>query len=94
MSGGAFDYLHEAAGDAADLAAKRSQLDRMARRLDELPHGAPAARATRDVLAALDAAAAASEALRDVWHAVEWFDSADYGEEQTVAVLARFAGVT
>lgn len=89
MSGGSYDYLCYAAGDATDLARKREQLTWMANRLDGMGH-ILAARATRDVERFLSAAEYASEALQDVWHAVEWADSGDWSQDQVTPVVAKF----
>ncbi len=77
MSGGSYDYL---CWNTDDLCRRRGMVGAMAKRLEELGYR-DAARATRDVLYLLDGAERAGQALADVWHAVEWLDSGDYGEE-------------
>lgn len=89
MSGGSYDYLCHAAGDAADLAGKHQQMEWMASRLDGMGH-ILAARATRDVARLLDGAERTSEALQDVWHAVEWADSGDWSQDQVAPVVAKY----
>lgn len=82
MSGGSYDYLYF---HAPDLGGRRGQLEAMAERLEGLPYAAKAAAATRRILADLG-----DESLADVWHAVEWWDSADYGEEQVRDAVSKY----
>jgi len=77
MSGGSYDYL---CWNTDDLERRRGMVDAMAKRLEELGYR-DAARATRNVLYLLDGARQAADALSDVWHAVEWRDSGDYGDD-------------
>lgn len=90
MNGGSYDYLCYAAGDAARLSGRRMQIEQMASRLDSMGH-ILAARATRDIGRLLDGAERASQALEDVWHAVEWADSGDWPEDQIGPVVAKFS---
>jgi len=80
MSGGSYNYLcyGELLGD------HRGDLRAMAERLAELT---PGSRAHRDTKAILEAVDAVSDALRDVWHDVEWADSGDYGPEDAVTAI-------
>jgi hypothetical protein len=82
MSGGSYNYLSY---HAPDLGGHRHHLEAMADRLEGLPYGSKAAEATRSILAALD-----DEALANVWHAVEWWDSGDYGEDKVQAAIAKY----
>lgn len=77
MSGGSYNYLcfH---GDA--LSEHRGDLEAMARRLEGLPWAAQAAAATRECLRNLAGAEQLAAALSEVWRAVEWWDSGDWGE--------------
>jgi hypothetical protein len=64
----------------------------MARRLREfskegLSGAALAYWRTQQILKAFDAADAMAERLEGVWHAVEWYDSNDYGKDQLIAAL-------
>lgn len=84
MSGGSYDYLCDAF-DLSDLADKRHQLEAMAERLAGLPWARVPAFETRRLLDAIDRLSIRVEAakeLRKVWHAVEWWDSCDWGEDQ------------
>lgn len=82
MSGGAYDYLY---WKVPELGGHRGQLEAMAERLEGLPYAADAAAATRRILAAVN-----NEALANVWRAVEWWDSGDYGEDQVREALAKY----
>jgi hypothetical protein len=83
VSGGSYNYL--CFGDV--LGDHRGDLAAMADRLAEL---APGSRAYRHTRAILDAVNAVTEALRDVWHDVEWADSGDYGPEDAVSAIERY----
>ncbi|MFE4867721.1 hypothetical protein [Streptomyces sp. NPDC056682] len=74
MSGGSYDYLY---WQVPELGGHVGQLEAMAERLEALPYAAEAAAATRRILEAIS-----DEKLADVWRAVEWWDSGDYGEDQ------------
>lgn len=87
MSGGSYNYLCWAA-DNAELESRRSDITAMAERLEKSEYR-KAARATRDVLRLLDAAERAAHALGDVWHAVEWADSGDCGEDAVAEEVAK-----
>lgn len=74
MSGGSHNYLF-----CADITSeRRDDIARMAVRLRELGHHDAALR-TSEVLAALDVIDELQRELSDVWHAVEWVDSCDWG---------------
>lgn len=85
MSGGSYDYL---CWNTDDLGRRRGHVHAMGERLEELGYPA-AARATRDVLYLLDGAERAARALSDVWHAVEWLDSGDYGDDSARKAIAE-----
>ncbi|WP_331763094.1 hypothetical protein OG571_47195 (plasmid) [Streptomyces sp. NBC_01369] len=92
MSGGSYNYLY---CHVAGLEAQRSDLEAMRDRLAELereqvPGASKAARLTRYVLIHLDLAEAKAQELADVWHAIEWRDSGDYGDSQVEEALAKF----
>lgn len=89
MSGGSYNYLCfqlDAAGhlDLADLKA-------MADRLRELAPDAAATRATCQLYEMLSRVGDdVAGSLADVWHAVEWCDSGDWGEASVVEALATY----
>src|SRR5690242_3262703 len=86
MSGGSWNYLVW----ADDLGGRIDDLTRMAARL-EAENGPHAARATRDVIRMLNAAERiADQSLREVWRAVEWRDSSDYGPEAITEAIAEY----
>lgn len=87
MSGGSYNYLF---CHVRGLEEQRSDLEAMATRLAGLPYAQSAAEATRHVIALLDQAEAAAQALAEVWRAVEWWDSADYGEDQVREVVEEY----
>lgn len=90
MSGGSYDYLCFA--EASDVLSKQYSLRAMADRLDEVcPEAAAETRALFDGPRSLQAELEMRLArLKDLWHDVEWRDSADYGEEQLVVAVAKF----
>lgn len=83
MSGGSYDYL---CFKADDLSGRRGTVERMAQRLEGLPYASTAAADTRRILALLADAQAQAERLADIWRAVEWWDSGDYGDGGEVLV--------
>jgi hypothetical protein len=87
MSGGSYDYLY---CHVNGLEAQRGDIERMARRLEAGGYYA-AARSTRDVLRMLDAAERIAHSLHDVWHAAEWVDSCDWGEDQLLEAVEKFS---
>ena len=86
MSGGAYSYL---CFNTDELSTRRSDLESMHKRLESSGYR-EAARATREVIRSLDGAERMADALRNVWHAVEWVDSGDSGEERIVEAVAKF----
>lgn len=86
MSGGSYDYLCY----SDDLSSRRRTIKRMAERLEGLGWAPEAAEATRRVIDLLDQADAAADALREVWHDIEWWDSSDYGEGQVREEIDRY----
>lgn len=91
MSGGSFNYLCYAA-DIGTLGERRGAIEEMAQALDVYDHpaAAKAAERTRAVLLALSAADELASQLADVWHAVEWHHSSDWGEEDVIEVLQAY----
>jgi hypothetical protein len=78
MSGGSYNYLFTR---VRSLGEQRSDLERMALNLEALPWAAQAAAATRQCLTLIDEAERLADTLSDVWHAIEWWDSCDWGEQ-------------
>ncbi|WP_330172964.1 hypothetical protein OG875_04795 [Streptomyces sp. NBC_01498] len=84
MSGGSYNYLAEHL--PGDLEARRGSIEAMRDRLagleaDQVPGAAKAHRLTRYVLIHLDLAEMKAPELADIWHAVEWRDSNDWGDD-------------
>lgn len=80
MSGGSYSYLCH-----AELASNyQADLERMAERLEELKVHEAAAETRRFLLPDAD------EALRDLWHAVEWRDSLDWSDEQVAEAVDSY----
>lgn len=91
MSGGAFNYLCFV--EPGDLIGHREELQDMAESLDK--YGYPdIAQDTTKLIQKLDEIndliEQEKEALEDVFHAVEWYESCDYNKEQMIAVLERY----
>lgn len=84
MSGGSYNYLY---CHVRGLEEQRGDLESMARRLEGLPYAAAAAFETRRCLRMLDELERVAQSLSDAWHAVEWWDSCDYAEDQVRAVV-------
>jgi hypothetical protein len=92
VSGGSFDYLFLMADDAAELAKQRDRgnLAAIAKLMEGMTDGKLAARHTRAVIDLLAAAERLGVQLRDVWHDVEWWQSADYGPAQVRDALTAY----
>jgi hypothetical protein len=97
MSGGSYNYLCSAL-DLDDILNKQYDLEQMADRLEGLPEaefpGAGAAgHMTRRLLQTLKLweshAAISLGMLTDVWKAVEWWDSCDWGPDQVKEELVK-----
>ncbi len=98
MSGGSYNYLCYVQ-DLEDLVEKRHSLKEMADRLvgmDEadFPGVTAAAQETLGLLHLLRIwdthASVRIDMLTDVWKAVEWWDSADYGSDQVAEAIKDF----
>lgn len=87
MSGGSYDYLFTR---VRPLGEQRTQLEEMAVRLEGLPWAAQAAAETRRCLKMIDDAERIAETLTDVWHAIEWWDSGDWGEDGARKVVEAY----
>ena len=92
MSGGSYNYLCYD-DDLSTLSENRGRLEEMTDRLDGLPYARVAAEQTRRLLMALDLLDARirhSKELREVWQAVEWWDSCDYSESQVRDAIRKY----
>jgi hypothetical protein len=88
VSGGSFNYLCHR--DASDVFTD-DELRRMAAALSELGYSAkePAER-TMALLRKREEIQQEIDALRDVWQAVEWRESCDWGEDQMWVAIGRY----
>lgn len=91
MSGGSWDYMF--GWEAEKFIAKAGDLAGMARRLMQL--GFPDAAAAMEEFSLLVAHArmqveTRKDVLRDVMHAVEWFDSGDSGKESLAEQIRKW----
>lgn len=95
MSGGSYNYLCYAL-DLDDLISKRGDLREMADRLAGLGYAEDAAKETEELLVFLNQWSVRAEVrmkrLSDVWKAIEWWDSSDYGEDDVHEALAKYRG--
>jgi hypothetical protein len=95
MSGGSYNYLNST-WDLDDLLKKRGDLEDMSARLAGLGWAEDAARETEELLVMLRQWEIRAETrinrLRDVWKAVEWWDSNDWSEAQVREALAKYRG--
>lgn len=93
MSGGSYNYLCYAS-DLEDLVGKQQDLQEMVDRLAGLGYAQDAASESLELLLMLRQLQVHIEArmrrLKDVWKAIEWWDSSDYGEDQVKAALAKY----
>lgn len=93
MSGSSFQYL--CYQDAHKLGSGQylQELQRMHKALVAM-NATEAAQATLRVLNLLEYQQAeiekAASQMHDVWHAVEWFHSGDYGEEKCQEILEKW----
>jgi len=78
VSGGSYNYL---CYHSDSLSEHRADLASMADRLEGLPWKPDAAVATRRCLALIEEAQRLAESLSHAWHAIEWWDSGDWGED-------------
>ncbi|MER6575812.1 hypothetical protein [Nonomuraea sp. NPDC001023] len=90
MSGGSYDYMGSRAG-WCDFIHLPDTLTRMRDRLQELPYAAKAAADTQTVIDHLNAAIDQAAKLGPAWHAIEWWTSGDWGEDQAKLVVEHYA---
>lgn len=95
MSGGSYDYLCQAY-DLGDLIKKQGRLQEMADRLAGIGYATDAAKETEELVVMLRQwqvrASVRLARLADVWKAVEWTDSCDWGEAAIHKALATYRG--
>lgn len=93
MSGGSYNYLCHT-WDLSDLTQKKGDLADMFDRLAGLGYAEDAARETYTLLVQLRQFEIQTmvhvERLQDLWKAVEWWDSADTGEDSVKKALADY----
>lgn len=86
MSGGSHNYLFCA--DEGDIGQRFSALADMARDLDAIcPEAAAATRAVADYVRDVQPKI---EALKDLWYAVEWWQSGDRGRDQAEEAVTKY----
>jgi hypothetical protein len=94
VSGGSYEYI--AWKEVEALFERESVIQQMADRLAGLGYAEDAARETTELLLMIRQARVRIETrqrrLEDVWKAVEWWDSADSGEEDVKEALAVYRG--
>lgn len=91
MSGGSFDYL--CTKDYNDLCNQQAIISEMRDKLTEMGYE-DAARETESVNLIIDAFRVRMETrlkrLSNVWHAVEWYVSHDYGRDQVEKAIEKY----
>jgi hypothetical protein len=80
MSGGSYNYLCFA--DTAGDVLNHSEFHNMLERLRGLPYAKSAVREMESILELKAKLEQKCRLLNDVWHDVEWWDSADSGEAE------------
>jgi hypothetical protein len=97
VSGGSYNYLFAKDCDMG-LFTMEAEIEQMAERLAGLGYAEDAARETEEVLLIIRQAKVRietrQERLRNIWHAVEWWDSADSGEDRVQEAIAAYRGET
>lgn len=86
MSGGSFNYLCYV--DAEEIGQRLGTLDEMAAALEEICPEAAAA--TREIADQVRDVQPKIDALKDVWHAVEWWYSSDWSRDRVEDVAAKY----
>ncbi len=94
MSGGSYNYL--CWKEARDLFESTTELEQMSERLATLGWASDAAAETDELILIIRAATNRVDArikrLSPVWHAVEWWDSGDSGEDHLREELSKYRG--
>lgn len=88
MSGGSYAYLFTK--DAGELHPEGAVAD-MADRLAGLAYAAKAAADTKRIIQKFEEIQELVDGLRDVWYAVEWWDSADGSEDKVRKAVSEYA---
>lgn len=86
MSGGSFDYLCYV--DAEEIGRRLGAVEDMASALEDVCPEAAAA--TREIADQVRGVQPKVDALKDLWHAVEWWHSGDYGRDQAEDAVAKY----
>jgi hypothetical protein len=93
MSGGSYNYLCHV-WEADEMLAKLNDLLEMSTRLAGLGYAEDAAKETEELICIINQAkvriVTRMNRLKNVWHAVEWWDSADYSESQVKEALEKY----
>lgn len=93
MSGGSYNYLYHT-WDLSDLVQKKQDLADMFDRLAGLGYAQDAAKETYALLVQLRQFEIQTmvhvERLQELWKAIEWWDSADWGEDSVKNALAEY----
>lgn len=94
MSGGSYDYLH--VRDSDEILNYERKLSEMIDRLAGLGYAEDAAKESAELLLIMRQysvrASVIMQRLSEVWHAVEWWDSGDSGEDDVKEALKRYRG--
>lgn len=95
MSGGSYDYLcHKDADELINSSHCQSTIDAMASRLSGLGYAQDAANETEELLLIVRQVQTRLnvriDRLRGIWRAVEWWDSADSGEDSVKEALQHY----
>jgi len=93
VSGGSYDYLCYAEPD--EYPQKLHDFERMADRLARLGFHDPSVETFAligDIRSFRARMEATKKRLADVWRAVEWYDSCDYGLDQVGEAVAKYRG--
>ena len=97
MSGGSFNYLCRT-WELDAVLNKMGDLQDMSNALSALGYAQDAARETEELLVILRQwevqTAVRLDRLREVWKAMEWWRSRDWGEDQFKQTLAEYRGET
>ncbi|WP_435279299.1 hypothetical protein [Streptomyces sp. 1222.5] len=95
MSGGSFNYLCHA-WDLSDIVTKQGDLQEMAEALAALGYAQDAARETEELLVILRQwevrTSVRLDRLREVWKAMEWWQSCDSSEDRFKKALNEYRG--
>jgi hypothetical protein len=95
MSGGSFNYLYQSVYSGWDaIIQQEGDISDMAQDLAGLGYAEDAARETEELLLIIRQAKVRietrAERLREVWKAVEWWRSCDWGENDVKEALAKY----